>query len=149
MNRWFALERHARAGGHPEVSDAWVPAYVGTTLAGLLVHLVAALLLSACASSSPSNTSPTAPTTTEAVRSKLVGVWQFVEHGVTIEVTYTPTTVSMAGVPPTPYVLNGNEITVDIVGPKTSLIEFRGNDEMTQTNKTDGQRYVFKRKRGA
>ena len=46
-------------------------------------------------------------------------------------------------------VFDGNEITVDIVGSKTSIIEFHGNDEMAQTNKTDGQRYVFKRKRRA
>ena len=116
----------------------------------LLVSVMVATLLAACASSgTTANTPQTATATTETVRRKLVGIWQYTENGVTVEVQYTPTTVTMPGVPPTPYVLNGNEITVDIVGPKTSIIEFRGKDEMTQTNKSDGQRYVFKRKRAA
>lgn len=84
--------------------------------------------------------------TTEDIRRTLVGTWQYQYKGVTVEVSYTPTTVTLPGVPPTPYVLNGNEITVDVVGAKTSLIEFNGRDEMVQTNKTDGERYVFKRK---
>ncbi|MET0659815.1 MAG: hypothetical protein ABW110_16835 [Steroidobacteraceae bacterium] len=116
------------------------------------VEVFASLVLLGCASSpAPAPRSAPAPAVdnTNEIRNQLVGTWQFISNGVTVEVTYTPTTVAMAGVPPTPYTLVGNEITVDILGPKTSIIEFRGKDEMTQTNKTDGQRYVFKRKRSA
>jgi hypothetical protein len=108
--------------------------------------LCIALALAGCASSA---TQPARALSTAEVRDRLVGTWQYEYNGVTIEVTYTPTTVTMPGVPPTPYALAGNEITVDIVGPKTSIIEFRGNDVMIQTNKTDGQSYVFKRKRSS
>lgn len=110
--------------------------------------MFALLALCGCAGTqtpAPRSATPAVDNTNE-IRSKLVGTWQYQANGVAIEVTYTPTTVTLPGVPPTPYTLVGNEITVDIVGAKTSIIEFRGNDEMTQTNKTDGQRYVFKRK---
>jgi hypothetical protein len=108
------------------------------------------LALCACASGTSPQPAPqrSGAASTNAIRSALVGVWEYESNGVKIEITYTPTTVSMAGVPPTPYTLEGNEITVDVLGPKTSIIEFRSKDEMIQTNKNDGQRYVFKRKRG-
>lgn len=111
--------------------------------------MLALLALCGCAGTqtpAPRSAATPAVDKTNEIRSKLVGTWQYQANGVAIEVTYTPTTVTLPGVPPTPYTLVGNEITVDIVGAKTSIIEFRGNDEMTQTNKTDGQRYVFKRK---
>lgn len=111
--------------------------------------LYIALALAACASDGGQRSAaapPAARASTPDIRNQLVGVWQYEFNGKTIEITYTPTTVSMPGVPPTPYTLDGNEITVDILGAKTSIIEFRGRNEMAQTNKTDGQRYVFKRK---
>ena len=116
----------------------------------LWLCLFALPALCGCASA-PTTAPRSAPAVdnTNEIRSELVGTWQYQSNGATIEVTYTPTTVTLPGVPPTPYTLVGNEITVDIVGAKTSIIEFRGKDEMTQTNKTDGQRYVFKRKRQA
>jgi hypothetical protein len=120
-------------------------------LHGPWLVLVGVLMLSGCAtqttSASGAGATATRETLTESIRSKLVGTWEYEYNGVKVEVVYTPTTVALAGVPPTPYTLEGNEITVDIVGPKTSVIEFKGNDVMVQTNKTDGQRYVFKRKR--
>jgi hypothetical protein len=109
---------------------------------------VVALLVCGCATTQPSTPSAkTAVATTKDIRNKLVGTWQYEERGIKVEVTYTPSTVTLPGVPPTPYTLNGNEIVVDILGSKASIIEFHGKDEMTQTNKSDGQRYVFKRKR--
>ncbi|MET0986180.1 MAG: hypothetical protein ABW034_12320 [Steroidobacteraceae bacterium] len=116
----------------------------------LRLCMFALLALGGCAST-PTPAPQAAPPvdSTNEIRSKLVGTWQYLSNGASIEVIYTPTTVTLPGVPPTPYTLVGNEITVDILGPKTSIIEFRGKDEMTQTNKTDGQRYVFKRKPSA
>lgn len=118
------------------------------SIRGYTVYPLILLALCGCATSQqpPASHTRTAVATTDAIRSKLIGTWQYEYNGVTVEVTYTPTTFTLAGITPTPYTLNGNEITVDVLGAKTSVIEFHGNDEMTQTNKTDGQRYVFKRK---
>jgi hypothetical protein len=112
--------------------------------------VVCLFLLGGCAGggSKPTQTLGASPAvaTTATIRNKLLGTWLYEYNGVTVEVTYTDTTVKLGGVEPAPYALNGNEITIDIVGPKTSIIDFTNQGEMVQTNKADGQRYVFRRK---
>ena len=87
-------------------------------------------------------------TSTPKLPEYLIGQWDGQAMGQAVTLEYGPSTITVVGMGfEIPYKLEGNQLTMDVMGQsRTSTVEIINDNEMKMMDQENGQAVIWKRK---